>query len=206
MQIEFDHIALAGETLEAARAAAEDALGVPLQDGGQHAVFHTHNALLGLEDGLYFEAIAINPKAPAPNRPRWFDLDRFSGSPRLTNWICRSDDLDAALAGTAMDLGAPVQLERGALRWRMAVPETGILPFDNCAPALIEWQTNVHPADTLIQRGVRLRRLTVTHPEAGALQQALAGKLADDRIAFEIGPAGLSAAFDTPHGLRELIP
>ncbi len=59
--ITFDHIAIAGETLEAARAYVEDALGVTLQDGGAHDVFFTHNALLGLEDGLYLEAIAINP-------------------------------------------------------------------------------------------------------------------------------------------------
>ena len=91
--LELDHLAVSGATLEAARAAVEDALGVPMQPGGEHDVFHTHNTLLGLEDGLYLEAIAINPAAPTPDRPRWFDLDRFEGSARLSNWICRTDDI-----------------------------------------------------------------------------------------------------------------
>lgn len=200
----FDHIAISGDTLEAATAHVEDALGVRLQAGGEHAVFHTHNTLLGLEDGLYLEAIAINPCAPAPDRPRWFDLDRFTGAPRLTNWICRSDDLDADLAAVPHDLGAPVDLQRGDLRWRMAVPASGMLPFDNRAPALIQWQSTPHPAERLTPSGCRLRALTVTHPEARTLQDSLSDLLADARISFETGESGLHAEFDTPHGTRTL--
>ena len=137
--MKFDHIAVAAETLAKATSHAEASLGVALQPGGEHAVFHTHNTLLGLEDGLYLEAIAINPDAPRPERPRWFDLDRFFGPARLTNWICACDDLDATLAALPEGFGEPVALQRGDLRWRMAVPQSGILPFDNCAPALIEW-------------------------------------------------------------------
>jgi hypothetical protein len=81
---------------------------VPLQKGGEHDVFHTHNYLLGLSNGLYFEAIATNPNAPSPTRARWFDLDRFEGTPRLTNWICASDDIDESLAALDLDLGATV--------------------------------------------------------------------------------------------------
>ena len=202
--ITFDHIAIAGETLEDARAYVEDALGVSLQPGGEHEVFHTHNALLGLEDGLYLEAIAINPDAPAPDRPRWFDLDRFCGPARLTNWICRADDLKAALDLGPAGLGEPVSLNRGDLRWQMAVPQSGILPFDNCAPALIQWQTQVHPARLLAPSGVRLSRLTIRHPRAVALQEALGGLFFDKRVHFETGPAGLNALFDTPHGTREI--
>ncbi len=200
--ITFDHIAIAGETLAAATEYVEAALGVALQPGGAHAVFHTHNTLLGLEDGLYLEAIAINPDAPAPSRPRWFDLDNFFGAPRLTNWICRTEDMGAALAAISLDLGDPVDLQRGDLRWQMAVPSSGRLPYDNLAPALIQWQSSPHPATRLAPSGCRLRRLTVCHPEAETLQRAL--PLDDDRLAFEVGSAGLSAAFDTPHGPREL--
>ncbi len=202
----FDHIAVSGETLEAASAHVEEALCVAMQPGGEHAVFHTHNRLLGLEDGLYLEAIAVNPDAPVPNRPRWFALDDFAGAPRLTNWICRSADLDAALAAVPLNLGRPVDLQRGDLCWRMAVPADGRLPFDNCAPALIEWLTTEHPAFRLTPSGVRLRRLIVRHPNADALAEALGPHLLDDRIAFEAGTAALSAAFDTPHGPRSLEP
>ncbi len=202
--IAFDHIAIAGEDLASARAYVEDALGVPLQPGGEHDVFHTHNALLGLEDGLYLEAIAINTNAPEPKRARWFDLDRFSGKPRMTNWICRTEALTAVLEELDLALGAPVALQRGDLRWRMAVPDDGILPFDNTCPALIQWDTPHHPANMLTRQGVRLRRLTVSHPDAKALSGHLNPVLNDDRIVFEIGAAGFEAAFDTPHGARVL--
>ena len=200
--IEFDHIAISGETLVEATEHVEAALGVSLQPGGEHAVFHTHNTLLGLEDGLYLEAIAINPNAPTPDRPRWFALDQFSGPARLTNWICRTQDLATTLDNIPHDLGAPVALQRGDLRWDMAVPASGHLPFDNCAPALIQWRTDLHPATRLTPSRVRLKRLTVRHPNAEDLRASL--PLDDDRITFETGPAGLHAAFDTPHGAREI--
>ena len=202
--LELDHIAVAGETLAEAAAAVEDALGMPMQAGGRHDVFFTHNRLLGLADGLYIEAIAIDPEAPDPGRPRWFDLDRFSGAARLTNWICRTDDLDAALARLGPAVGAPVALRRGDLRWRMAVPGTGVLPFDNCHPALIQWDCDTHPATRLTDVGCRLRRLVVAHPEAGALQARLAPLLADPRVVFEAGAPALVAEIATPHGPRTL--
>ncbi|ABG31639.1 VOC family protein [Roseobacter denitrificans] len=202
--IAFDHIAIAGETLSAARAYVEDALGVALQDGGAHDVFFTHNALLGLEAGLYLEAIAINPDAPQPDRPRWFDLDRFEGAPRLTNWICRTGDLAETLVNMPEAFGKPVALKRGDLRWQMAVPQDGILPFDNCAPALIEWQSAPHPAERLPRSGVTLRRLTVTHPQALQLKDLLRGQMQDDRISIETGPVAMQADFDTPQGPRTL--
>ncbi len=202
--MELDHIAVAGENLAAASAHLEACLGVALQSGGEHDVFHTHNRLLGLEDGLYLEAIAINPDAPVPERPRWFDLDRFSGTPRLTNWICRCTDLDATLAALPDGFGTAVSLQRGDLCWRMAVPASGILPFDNCAPALIEWEGAAHPATRLTPSGCRLTALTVSHPQAAALRELLAAFLTDDRVAFVTAPAGLRARFETPEGEREL--
>lgn len=198
--IAFDHIAVAGETLAAATDHVEAALGVPLQAGGEHAVFHTHNRLLGLEDGLYLEAIAVNPQAPTPDRPRWFDLDRFKGAPRLTNWICRCDDLDATLAQLPEGFGKPVDLQRGDLRWRMAVPANGVLPFDNCAPALIQWVGDAHPAPRLIQQGCGIETLTIRHPEAASLAKLLGPILTDTRIAFEDGAVQLRAEFTTPTG------
>lgn len=196
--ITFDHIAVAGETLAAATAHVEKALGVPLQVGGQHDVFYTHNTLLGLQDDLYLEAIAVNPDAPQPVRPRWFDLDRFTGGPRLTNWICRCDDLDAILAQLPEGFGTPVDLQRGDLRWRMAVPQTGVLPFDNCAPALIEWVSDAHPASRLTQQGCRISALTITHPETVALATLLAPLLNDGRIDFKVGKAQITAQIITP--------
>lgn len=205
MKLELDHIAVAGATLEEATASVEAALGVRLQTGGEHDVFFTHNTLLGLADGLYLEAIAINPAAPAPDCPRWFDLDRFSGPARLTNWICRTDDLKGIVPHLADGVGTPVSLQRGNLRWQMAVPKSGILPFHNLHPAVIEWGTDLHPADMLDPSGCRLNRLVVAHPLARELRALLSPFLTDRRVVIESGDTmALMAEFDTPHGPRVL--
>ncbi|MEL7166725.1 MAG: VOC family protein [Pseudomonadota bacterium] len=201
----LDHLVVAGATLNEARAHVEDALGVAMQPGGQHAVFHTHNMLLGLEDGLYLEAIAADPSRPAPDRPRWFDLDRFAGPARLSNWVVAVPDLPAALAQAPEGCGAPVDLQRGDLRWQMAVSGDGTTPYDNLWPPMIGWPGDVvHPATLLVPSGVRLRRLTLSHPDALNFKRRLAPFLTDDRIAIEPGEAGMHAAFDTPHGSRSL--
>lgn len=201
--LQLDHLAIAAQTLEAGRDAVERALGVRLQPGGQHPHFGTHNLLLGLEDGLYLEVIAIDPTAPKPDYARWFDLDRFAGSPRLNNWICRTDDMARTLVKLPQ-AGKPIALSRGDLRWQMAVPEDGILPFDGLFPALIEWQCETHPAGLLRASGCRLQRLTVRHPQAGNLKAQIGDGFTDDRVSFEAGPVGLRAEFITPAGIRIL--
>lgn len=185
----FDHLAISCDSLAAGVAHVEAALGVPLAPGGEHAAMGTHNRLLSLGPEEYLEVIAINPDAPGPDQPRWFDIDNFSGAPRVTNWICRCPDLDAALAAAPDGTGVPWDLERGDLRWRMAVPTDGKLPFDGTFPALIEWQGDAHPAPRLPDQGVRLTALHLTHPEAEALREALGSLIAEDRLTISKGPA-----------------
>lgn len=193
MKLVLDHLALAAETLEAGVAHAEAALGLPLAGGGAHALMGTHNRLLGLGD-LYFEVIAIDPAAPKPPHARWFDLDRFRGPPRLTNWICRAD-----LGLAPPEAGRIFDVARGDLRWRMAVPETGALPFGGTYPALIQWLGDLHPIQRLPDSGARLRRLEIATPDPAALPGP-----ADPRVVITQGAPALRASFDTPHGLRVL--
>jgi hypothetical protein len=163
----------------------------------------THNRLLGLGD-VYLEVIAINPDVAPPAHPRWFDLDRFRGAPRLTNWICRTGDLAAAVDAFPIGVGVPVALSRGDLSWSMAVPEDGILPFDGAFPALIKWNGDAHPAGRLPDVGCRLVLLEVGHPQAAELTQAL-GALADPRIRIVTAAAKtFRAEISTPQGLRVL--
>ncbi len=205
MTLELDHLAVAGETLEAATAHIEAALGVSMDPGGVHVEMGTHNRLLSLGPGIYLEAIAINPEARAPERPRWFDLDRFAGAPRLSNWIARTTDLSAELGQAPVDMGVPIPFQRGRFSWSMAVPGTGRLPFDGAAPALIQWDGAAHPADHLPDRGLRLTRLEIAHPEAEALRSAFP---ALDRLALVELVQGdrpeLRARIETPAGVRLL--
>lgn len=198
----LDHLAVAGETLEEAVAHVEEALGVKMGPGGEHAHFGTHNQLIGLADGLYLEAIAANPAAETLPYPRWFDLDRLEGAPRLGNWICRTDDMDAELARLYVKAGNVVHLTRGDLRWRMAVPDSGALPYDNRFPALIQWDVAVTPAELLTPSGVALVQLEVVHPEAEDLRATVG--LGDPRVVYIAGAPELRATFDTPHGRRVL--
>ncbi|MBL4926509.1 VOC family protein [Fuscibacter oryzae] len=200
----FDHLAVSATTLKEGVEAVEAALGVALAGGGKHPYMSTHNRLLGLGD-LYLEVIAADPDAPAPQWPRWFDLDNFTGRPRLTNWIARTDDLAGALAAAPAGCGVPVALERGDYRWQMAVPADGKLPYDSCFPALIQWFGTLHPARALPDTGVRLTRFEIAHPEAAALRAALAPLFTDPRVVIVDGPAkAMRATFQTAAGIRVL--
>jgi hypothetical protein len=196
---EIDHLAVSAEALEAGAAAVAARLGLGDGGGGRQARMATWNRLWGL-GAEYLEVIAIDPEAPAPGRPRWFDLDRFAGPPRLTTWILRCADLEAALARAPAAAGEVLDFARGDYRWRMAVPADGVLPFDGVFPALIEWQGPAHPAAALPETGLRLGAVEVSHPCAGALRAALAALVDDPRIAVREGPAGLRARIDGPGG------
>ncbi|MBF9032402.1 VOC family protein [Rhodobacterales bacterium HKCCE3408] len=197
----FDHIAIGAESLETGVAVAEAALGTELAQGGRHPAMGTWNRLLSLGPGEYLEVIAIEPGAKPPDQPRWFDLDRFDGLPRPAAWIARVPDLRAALAAAPLGTGVPWALERGDLRWSMAVPEDGRLPFDGLFPALIEWTGPAHPANRLPDRGHRLVRLTLASPDANGLYDALEPICSDPRIEIvEAEAPRITATIDTPKG------
>jgi len=202
----LDHLAVVCTDLAEGAAWVETVLGAKLTAGGKHARYGTHNRLLGLGPDLYLEVIAPDPEA-APQGPRWFGLDAVSGAPRLGNWIVACDDLGAALVSSPNGVGEAVDLERGDLRWRIAVPSNGSLPMGGGWPTLIEWAPETrHPALRLPDSGLRLKRLTIRHPQAGDIASQLAPRLADPRIAFETAPvASLSAIFLTPEGEERLL-
>lgn len=198
--LRLDHLAVSAQTLQEGVEAVEAALGVKLAGGGQHPHMSTHNRLLGLGD-LYLEVIAADPSVPPPVWPRWFDLDNFTGPPRLTNWVAGCENINDALAASPVGTGRPIDLQRGDYHWKMAVPANGKLPFDGAFPALIQWQGALHPAKRLPESLIRLTRLEIAHPDAAALLDALAPLFVDPRVLITSGPATvLRASFDTPHG------
>jgi hypothetical protein len=199
--LKLDHLAVSCTNLTLGAGQIAKTLGVTLDTGGEHPDMGTHNRLMSLGAEVYFEVIAINPEATAPNRPRWFDIDNFQGPPRLTNWILQTPDMDAALDALPDGFGTPMTLQRGNLRWKMAVPDTGILPWGGWAPAIIEWLDGGHPAPGLPDVGVRLEALRLKHPYAEQIAHVLAPLLPRDTILFQISDTpGLTAIFDTPNG------
>ncbi|WP_417257799.1 VOC family protein [Celeribacter sp.] len=201
MHCALDHLVISAPDLETGRLWAQNLLDIPFGTRGVHAQMGTHNHLTALDRGAYLEVIAVDPEAAAPAHPRWFDLDNFRGSPRLSNWVLNVDDLDAAMSVAPEGIGRVVQFERGPYSWKMAVPDTGKLPFDGCFPALIEWQSE-HPAPALDYHGLALRRLKLSHPQSDALKTALepfAEAMDNVRIVNASVPS-LHAEIGTPSG------
>jgi hypothetical protein len=192
--LQFDHIAIATSDLATGTAEIAKALGVPLQPGGKHAHYGTHNTLLGLGD-IYLEVIAKDPDAPVKTYPTWFNLDHFSGPTRPANWICRTPDF----AQAPPEVGPAVQLQRDSIRWELTVPDDGGLPFDGAYPSLLRWAPGITPpAQSLPDRDCRLTSWNISHPDAENIAAMVT--ITDPRVSFETGPASFRAVIDTPTG------
>ena len=198
MTTQLDHLVVAAADLASGRAWLQEALGVSMQPGGEHAYFGTHNALLNLQ-GNYLEIIAVNPLAPAPPHPRWFGLDtpdmrrRLSAGPALVHWVVAVQHMSAALQASPEDHGEALALSRGNNRWQLSVPPDGTLPLGGVLPSLIQWES-VSPAIRLSDAAVRLEHLTLTTPDPARLERAL-GTLGftGTPLSVEEGPTGLAA-------------
>lgn len=179
--------------------------------GGRHALMGTHNAVMKLGPRLYLELLAVDPEAPPPGRPRFFDLDApairdaLAVAPSLIGWAARTDDLDDALLRATIAPGVATRMTRGDLTWRLTIPEDGVRPAGGVLPALIEWPPGVHPADRLPDSGVALVELAASHPAPATIREALsAWKLGDAmRVSYAAMPR-LAAMLRTPRGLVTL--
>jgi hypothetical protein len=124
--LRIDHLAVVADRLDEGVALVERLFGVTMAGGGKHPLMGTHNRLLSLGD-LYLEVIAVDPESPAPGRPRWFDMDRFAGPPRLTNWVAGCDDLVDEIELGPPGIGqavAPCPTRACALRgWKSVTPK-----------------------------------------------------------------------------------
>ena len=202
--MEIDHFVVAANTLEDACRYVENCLGVTLQDGGKHEKFGTHNRLLKLNEKIYIEAIAIDPMGHNPHIPRWFNLDNFSGGPRIINWVCRCKNLDKTLSNLKINFTQPLNMKRGTLNWRITIRSDGVLPYDGAFPSLIQWKGNEHPCDHLKSLDLNLKHVLITHPEAKKLNTALKPVLDKRVLIKEDRDASLSLSLGTPTGNRHL--
>ena len=175
MSSSLDHLTVTAATLEAGLRWLERKLGLPMQAGGEHPLMGTHNALFRLGDATFIEVISINPQAPAPKRPRWFGLDMLAAdaSPSLATWVAACTDIDSLCQASTAGLGTVLQLNRGAYNWQMSVPDDGRLILGGCAPALIQWQGDEHPASSLTDRGCSFVGLTLRHENPQLIEALL---------------------------------
>lgn len=205
----LDHIAVTAHSLAMGVEYVRRTLGVTPQVGGEHPRMGTHNYFLKLGEKIYLEVISINPNAPSPDRPRWFQLDEPDGNQavRLATWIARTDDIQAAVSASPVLLGNIEPMSRGHVNWHITIPTDGSLPLGGVAPTLIQWQ-EIHPADTLQDVGCSLIRLEGFHPEADMVSAVL--EAIGFHGQFSVSPLApgeqpyLVAHVRTPAGQREL--
>jgi len=215
--IELDHLVVACATLVQGDAWLRELAGVPSAPGGSHPGWGTHNRLLRLDAGTYLELIAPDPAQPEPALPRPFGLDdpalraRVAVRPRLVHYVCRVPSLDA-ITDLALDddPGPVVPMTRGALSWRITMPQDATsaarrwTEAGRLQPTLIEWAGGAaperHPVDALAASGVTLVRLRLCAPAGVALPAALRE---DPRvISVDASHPALGAELSTPRGWR----
>lgn len=203
-----DHLVVAAATLADGVAWCEATLGVTPAGGGRHPLMGTHNRLLQLSGpgfaDCYLEIVAVDPDAPPPRRPRWYELDTrdLRGGPRLVHLVARTTAIEhhrAALAAAGLDPGDAVTVGRdtpeGRLTWQLLLRADGRLDCGGALPTLIQWAGR-HPAATLPASGVVLQSV------------ALAGlpPLAAERLGLQgvsvraAGSPVVTAVLATPRG------
>jgi Glyoxalase-like domain len=203
---EFDHLVVACADLDQGAEWIQERLGVEVSPGGRHAMMGTHNRLLRLGPRAYLEVLAIDPDAPAPPRPRWFDLDtttvreRAAREPFVLTWVARTNEIETAAARVPA-LGDVLSLTRDRYRWRLSVPPDGSLVCNGVVPAVIQWD-GAHPADTLPDSGCMWSGLSLAHPRAPEVQAIFVALEITGPIQLAKGPVeikpqirGLDGAF-----------
>jgi Glyoxalase-like domain len=211
---ELDHLIVAADTVDHGVAHVRAALGVDMPFGGSHPRMGTHNHLLRLGDALFLEVIAVDPAAPAPARPRWFQLDdpalqsELRVAPRLLTWVVRTRHMDETLRTSRRPLGAFEPMNRGDLQWLITIPADGGLLDNGLLPSLIQWPDGPHPASHLRDLGASLERFEAAHPEPDAYRRDLASiggeRLIEIRATAPTERPHLVAHIRTPHGTRIL--
>ena len=203
----IDHFAIGADSLEQGTAWLKTKLGVTIPRGSKHDAMSTHNCVMQAGNESFFELIAIDPDAPAdPGRVRWFSLDdpatqaRLKARPRALCWVVGTDDLDAVLAASPVDLGEVVFFKRGERSWRLTVPKDGHLPMGGLLPAFISWSPGPHPSTGQQDLGVKLNKIRLSHPDPEALHTMLKALQVDHLAQVSAGEAALSFELSSPKG------
>ena len=165
----IDHLAFAATDLQEGIQSIEELLGVPVQPGGKHPAWGTHNVLLALGPAVFLEIIAPDPEREDPAVPPLFGINQLK-EPKLTAWAAKEDHLARRLAKlqqSGIPFGAQQSGRRQTpdgrtLQWHLSDPLTVV--GDGVIPFLIDWGQTPHPAAAM-PRQCRLLDLCIEHPE-----------------------------------------
>lgn len=181
----------------------ETQFGIPPTYGGKHLEQGTHNALLNLGNGCYFEILAIDPDNKKIPAPRWMGVDLVQ-SPTLTRWAIKSEELlrdaeilkaiNPELAKTKT--GMRERSDGTILNWELSIPLPS--PEIEAIPFLLDWKDSPHPTGTLPQH-CELINFYVEHPQPEEIRAVF--KKLNTKVKVEQGIAlKLIAEIMTPNG------
>ncbi len=207
---ELDHLIFASPDVDEGARIIAELTGAEAVPGGPHIGFGSRNHLLTFDEHTYFEIIGVDPEQPDPPGPRPFGLDDRT-EPALVGYAIHPtggeslEDVQSLMRDAGFDPGGIFEMSRRkpdgeVISWRLTSGgDTGVAS-DGALPFAIDWGDSPSPAASLPSMG-RLVSLRVSHPDPGirASVEALA-------VGVEVveGPAGLTAAIETPKGLIEL--
>ncbi len=81
----LDHIVFGSFTLDEGTKFVENILQAKLSEIGYHKDIGTHNRVIRINEKVYLEVIAIDPKTSKLNNRKWFNLDNSKLQSKLKN-------------------------------------------------------------------------------------------------------------------------
>jgi glyoxalase-like protein len=201
-----DHLLLGAPDLDDGIAWLEARAGVTAARGGAHPGRGTRNALAALGGRQYLEIIAPDPAQDVFEFP--IDLHAL-GEPRLVTWAAAAADVDAVAAGAragGLAVAGPRDGSRrtsagSMLRWRSVAIAAGLSDGGaDPVPFFIQWAEGTPHPSIDAPAGLRLVAMSLRHPNAAALGDALA-RLGIGAAVEPADAPGLGATLDTPRGL-----
>lgn len=209
MERKIDHLVYAVRNLEEAVELFGTRLGIHPVVGGYHQNFGTKNALIRLDDGIYFEILAIDDNNKEVVKPRWMGVD-FLTQNRITRWAITSNELERdgeILEDYKKGLGKLIKGSRRTpdgklLQWQLvaplAAPEVELIPF------CIDWShSETHPFQQLPSMDCKLLEMSFSHPQPELISNIF------EQLGIDFGIEKRSAATITakirgPKGIIEL--
>lgn len=152
--LSFDHFILGVDDLNEAMTSFNMLTGVLPVYGGGHPTLGTHNALVSLGNGSYFELLSIDPVNVTGSNSTIESLKSHK-LPKLIGWALEIVDLEktaqalisADLSMSPLQKGSRKTPEGVVLNYEFAAI-VGLSNTKNIVPFFIKWVETAHPSQT----------------------------------------------------------
>lgn len=199
----LDHIVWAVPDLDEGVKIIADLTGIePVSGGIAPGRTQTHNALISLGGGTYFEI--LSPSRAGIGGP-WEKLIQ-DGKPHIVSYALRSRDhfaaLQAAITAQGFAFEGPramgrVRPDGGAVNWELLTASG--TPIDDALPFFIDWlDSSPHPSESS-PKGASIDSFVVAHPRPAELS-ALFRKLGVGTPVIGSDRYSINLVFNTPRG------